>query len=77
MAKDRYRGTVYYLPTRGKRLDDLLYERNMSVSALANQLGIDRKSIYGYMHGESDLKLSTMIRIADYFGVSIDWLVKG
>lgn len=75
MAKDRYIGTEYYLPARGKRLDDLLYEHDMSASALAKAIGVDRKTIYAYIHDERGINLNTAVKIADYFGVSMDWLV--
>ena len=44
-------------------------------SQIATELGVSRKMIYNYKEGESLPKLDVLIRILDYFGVSLEWLI--
>ena len=60
----------------GQRIDDLLFERDMSVSSIADFCGCDRKTLYAIMES-GECRLSTMIKIADFLNVSIDFLVYG
>lgn len=59
-----------------ERLYDLLDKKNMSVEALANEIGVTKSSIYNIFKG-SDPKISTIERIAETLNSSIDFLVLG
>lgn len=60
----------------GKRIDDLLFEKNMSVVDLADAIGYHRITIR-YLMQNNDGKISTISEIAKFFGVSLDWLING
>lgn len=58
-----------------KNLKKLRNEKNISQLALANIIGISQQSINKYENHSIEPDISTLIAIADYFGVSIDYLV--
>ena len=60
------------LPTR---LRELMQLDNVSQKQLAEALGITRQSISQYCDGSSQPALNKLVSIADYFGVSIDYLL--
>ena len=41
----------------------------------ANASGINLRTYHRYENGEREASVSTLIRMADYFGVTIDYLV--
>lgn len=60
------------------RLDVLMKERNEKPTDLARGASIPVTTIYGlYQKGYENAKLSTLIKICDYYGVTLDYLVKG
>jgi len=58
-----------------RNLKTLFNERKLTQKQLADGINIDRSSLSCLLNGLSMPKLTTLISIADYFGVSIDWLV--
>lgn len=59
----------------GNRLSDLLVSHDMSQRELANELGVSNVTISRIIKGQGNVTLNTLIAIADFFSVSIDWLV--
>ena len=59
----------------GNRLNDLLASHDISQRELALNLGISNVTISRIVRGQGNVMLETLIAIADYFSVSIDWLV--
>jgi transcriptional regulator with XRE-family HTH domain len=57
------------------RLAFLREERKLSQESLANIIGVDHSTIANYETGARFPKYPILIKIADYFGVSIDWLL--
>lgn len=57
------------------RLMQLRSERNMTQKELATILKMDPSTIANYESGERKPKYEHLLRIADYFGVSIDWIL--
>ncbi len=57
------------------RLKELRLKRNMSQLNLAMELGMNQNSISRYENGEREADYKTLIAFADYFGVSIDYLL--
>jgi len=45
--------------------------------ALAEAVGIRAQTISLYINGETQPNIETLLKIADYFGVSTDWLLTG
>ena len=58
----------------GERLTLLRTRAGLSKSQLAKDMYTTRQVIRRWETGEQQLKLDDAVRIADYFGVSLDWL---
>ena len=58
------------------RLKQLRQKRGISQLKLAMDLGLNQNSISRYESGEREADYQTLIRLADYFNVSIDYLLE-
>ena len=58
------------------RLKELRKKHKISQLKLAMDLNMNQNSISRYENGEREADYSTLIRIADYFNVSIDYLLE-
>ena len=58
------------------RLKELRKKRNISQLKLAMDLNMNQNSVSRYETGEREADYATLIRFADYFGVSIDYLLE-
>ncbi|HIZ16177.1 MAG TPA: helix-turn-helix domain-containing protein [Firmicutes bacterium] len=61
--------------TFGLRLKELRKAKKLKQSDIANILGITTRNYQDYEYGKIDPPTSKMIILADYFNVSIDFLV--
>lgn len=59
----------------GSRLSDLLASSDTSQRKLAKQIGVSNATISRIINGDGGVMLKTVIAIADYFSVSLEWLV--
>ncbi len=57
------------------RLQSLRKSRKISQLKLALDLNMNQNSISRYETGEREADYTTLIKIADYFGVSVDYLL--
>ncbi len=57
------------------RLKEIRKSRNISQLKLAFDLNMNQNSISRYENGEREADYQTLIRLADYFSVSIDYLL--
>ena len=62
------------MPIFSERLHSLRKTTPLSQKKMAEELGIVFRSYRRYECGESEPTLSIMLKIADYFGVSLDYL---
>ena len=61
-----------------ENLTALMKERGINKSTLAKESGIPYTTIDGfYKKGCDNTKLSTLVRLSEYFGVSLDFLING
>lgn len=58
------------------RLKDLRKKRKISQLKLAMDLDMNQNSISRYENGEREADYATLIKFADYFDVSIDYLLE-
>lgn len=58
------------------RLKELRKARNISQLKLAMDLGMNQNSISRYESGAREADYRTLIALADYFNVSIDYLLE-
>ncbi len=61
--------------TFGTRLKDLRKERDLTQENIAGYLGMSRSTIQGYEGENKEPSYGMLCRIADYFGVSTDYLL--
>lgn len=57
------------------RLRNLLQQNNATQKDLSEILGVTRQAISGYCNGSSTPSIENLIQLADYFNVSIDYLL--
>lgn len=57
-----------------QRLCELRKQHGISQAALAQELGIALRAYQYYERGQRDPQLSVAISIADFYGVSLDYL---
>ena len=57
------------------RLKELRLERGLSQADIATMLGLDRSSYTYYELGKSQPTLHTLIVLADYYNVTMDYLL--
>lgn len=58
-----------------KRMRELRKKRGLSQDRLANEMSINIKTLRRYEVGENNPRVAILIALADYFNVSIDYLV--
>ena len=59
-----------------KRLKYLREQRHISQLKLAMDLGLNQNAVSRYENGVREADYATLILFADYFGVSIDYLLE-
>ena len=57
------------------RLKELRRARNMTQLRLAMELNTNQNTISRYESGEREPSIADLIRLADYFNVSVDYLI--
>ncbi len=58
------------------RLKELRAKKNISQLKLAMDLGLNQNAVSRYENGMREADYATLIKIADYFNVSIDYLLE-
>lgn len=67
--------TVYGFP---ERLHSLIYSGyEWNISTVAEIIGVERRTIYRWLNGETAPSIIHAMRICDIFHVSADWLIYG
>ena len=56
------------------RLKKLRNEKGLSTDKVANDLGVQRKTLKNWENGETSPKLNDAIMLADYYGVSLEYI---
>ncbi len=57
------------------RLRDLREDRDMTQKQVANIIGMSQTGYSKYETGENDLPTAVLIKLAAYYGVSIDYIL--
>ena len=63
------------MQTLAKRLKELRESRRVYQREMAEHLGLSFRGYQNYETGQSEPKIAALIAIADYYQVSIDYLV--
>lgn len=61
--------------SHGQRLKELRIERNVSQKQLAEYLGYEQSGISHYEKGNRQMDATTLIKIAEFFNTSVDYLL--
>lgn len=73
MAKKHYNQTIGF----ADRLNQAMYDRDMSASQLAKLVGMERKTVYTWQWGYTMPNSLILARICNVLGVSADYLLFG
>lgn len=66
------------METFGERLKYLREQvKGITQQNLADSFGVKRQSIANWEAGKNEASYKDTIKLAEYFGVTIDWLMKG
>lgn len=57
-----------------ERFNGLLKSRGINAVTLAKEIGVPKSIVYEWRSGMRDPSLENMLRVADYFGVSLEYL---
>ena len=57
------------------RIRDLREDHDMNQTELAQKLGMSQTGYSKYETGENDIPTAILIKLADYYGVSVDYLL--
>lgn len=68
--------SVFVEKIKNMRLKELRKQKNISQLKLAMDLTMNQNSISRYETGEREADYATLIKFADYFNVSIDYLLE-
>lgn len=63
------------MTTFNERLKELRTSKGLSQKQLSVEIGVSDRGIQRYEYGEREPSMSTLIALAEYFQVSIDYLV--
>ena len=61
---------------RLKRISDLRTDADLSCAALARIIGVTDRTMLRYEKRETDIPTEILISVADYFNVSVDYLLE-
>lgn len=56
------------------RLSELMKKNNIQQQEMAEILKVSRASIYKYQQGKAEPSIESLVKIADYFDISLDYL---
>lgn len=58
-----------------RRIRDLREDRDLNQTAVAKMLGMSQTGYSKYETGENDVPTGILIKLADFYGVSVDYLL--
>ena len=63
------------MATFSERLKELRKEKKTTLVVLAEYVGVSRSALSRYERGQADANSETLKKLAEYFNVSVDYLV--
>lgn len=58
-----------------RRIRDLREDRDLTQKQIAQMLGMSQTGYSKYETGENDIPTSVLIKLADFYGTSVDYLL--
>ena len=65
------------IPHFAQRLKTLRKERGLTQQELADRMGLKRAALGAYEEGRAEPMLINVVALAEFFGVTVDALLKG
>ena len=65
----------YYIPDCGKRMQNVLNEKRINLTAMEKVTGISRSTIYSFVYNGTDISTARLAKICAYCGVSMDYVM--
>ena len=59
----------------GENINELRHDKKISQQALAEKIGVSQKAIDYWERGVNEPKATYIVKLADFFGVSTDFLL--
>lgn len=66
---------MYNLSNFVERLDTLMFDKRITAIKLSNDIGIASATVTRYLQGKFSPSVETLMKIADYFNCSCDYLL--
>jgi transcriptional regulator with XRE-family HTH domain len=63
------------LPILAQRLETLREERKLKLKEVGEAVGITASAVGSLEHGRRAISIETLIKMANFYGVSTDWLL--
>ncbi len=58
-----------------ERLQELMFEKDLNQSELAEKIGVKSSTISRYLSGQKIPEVEILVRLADYFNCTVDFLI--
>lgn len=58
-----------------ERIKDLMNEERISQAELARSVGISQSAVCNWMNGKKEPSIDSLWRLADFFDVSVDYII--
>ena len=61
----------------GGRLQQMRLQGDMTTAQVAQAIGVSRQALWTWESGQDMPSVVTVVKLANLFGVSLDWLLRG
>lgn len=58
-----------------QRINELLKSEGLNQSKLANGIGVNQSTVCNWLNGKKEPSIESLWKLADYFDVSVDYLI--
>ena len=66
---------VYNICSSGKRMMDIIYEKDVPIHRLSEATGIEESTIYKFLQDGRDISSMRLAKLCTYLGVSMDYIM--
>lgn len=66
---------VYNICSSGKRMMEVIFEKNISIHKLSEATGIEESCIYKFLQDGRDISSMRLAKLCSYLGVSMDYIM--
>ena len=58
-----------------QRIEEMLKTEGLTQSKLASGLGLNQSTVCNWLHGKKEPSIESLWKLADFFDVSVDYLI--